>query len=102
MEVAHRGLALVPGLVWHLAIEGLGGGAVEQVDDSHHRLTLVECRHPSLLEEGTGGGHDRLVVALDDAILLWGVRHGEVMMDPLVGAICHELGRSELTAVVRA
>jgi hypothetical protein len=38
------------------------------VDGSHHRLTPVECRHPSLLEEDVGGGQNRLVAALDDVI----------------------------------
>jgi hypothetical protein len=73
-KVAHRGLAPMPSLVWRLAVEGLGGGAVEQLDSSHHRLTPVDRRHPSLLEEGTGGGHHRLVAALDDAFLLRSVR----------------------------
>jgi len=101
-KVAHRGLAPVPGLVWRLAVEGLGGGAVEQVDGGHHRLTPVDRRHPSLLEEGTGGGHHRLVAALDDAVLLRSVRRGEVAVDPLIGAVRRELGRRELAAVVRA
>jgi hypothetical protein len=96
-KVAHCGLAPMPGLIWRLAVEGLGGGAVEKVDDSHHYLTPIECRHPSLLEEGASGGHHCLVVTLDDAVLLRGVRHGEVTMDPLVGIV-----RRELTVVVRA
>jgi hypothetical protein len=76
-KVAHRRLAPVPGLVWCLAIEGLGGGAIEQVGGSHHRL----------------------VVALDDAVLLRSVWRREVAVDPLIGAVRRELGRRELAAV---
>jgi hypothetical protein len=101
-EVAHHRLAPVPGLVRRLAVKGLGGRAVEEMDDSHHRLPLVDCWHPSLLEEGAGGGHHRLVAALNDAVLLWGVRRGEVTLDSLIGAVRRELSRRELAAVVGA
>jgi hypothetical protein len=33
----------MPSLVWCLAVEGLGGRAVEQVNNVHHHLTLVDC-----------------------------------------------------------
>jgi hypothetical protein len=92
----------VLGLVQHLAIKGLGGRAVEEMDGSHHCLPLVDCQHPSLLEEGAGGGHHGLVVALNDAILLRGVRHGEVALDTLVSAAHRELSRRELAATVGA
>ena len=72
-EVAHHRLTPVPGLVRRFAVKGLGGRAVEEMDDSHYRLPPVDCRHPSLLEEGAGGGHHGLVAALNDAVLLWGV-----------------------------
>lgn len=55
-EVAHHQLAPVP---------GLGGRAVEEMDDGHHCLTVVDRRHPSMLEEGPGGGHHHLVSAPD-------------------------------------
>ena len=74
--------APMPSLIWCLIIEGLGGQAVqcliieglggrafEQVNNDHHHLTLVDCQHPSLFE-GVGDGHHRLVVALNDVILL--------------------------------
>jgi len=64
----------MPGLVPRLAIKGLGGRAVGEMDGNHHRLPLVDCWHPSLLEEGAGGGHHGLVAALNDAVLLWGVQ----------------------------
>jgi hypothetical protein len=86
-EVAHHWLAPVLGLVWCLVVEGHGGRAVEQVNGVHRCLTLVDCWHPSLLEEGAGSGHHRLVAALNDAVLLWGVRCEEVALDPLIGAV---------------
>jgi hypothetical protein len=92
----------MPGLVRRLVVKGLGGRAVEEMDDSHHRLSLVDCRHPSLLEEGAGGGHHGLVAALNDAILLRGVRRREVALDTLVGAVRREFSRRELAAVVGA
>jgi hypothetical protein len=101
-EVAHHWLAPVPGLIWCLAVKGLGGRAVEEMDDSHHRLPLVDCRYPSLLEEGAGGSHHRVVAVLNDAVLLQGVRRGEVALDPLISAIHRELSRRELAAVVGA
>ena len=93
--VADHQFVPVPCLVWHLAIKGLGGRAVEEMDGSHHRLPLVNCRHPSLLEEGAGGGHHRLVAALNDTVLLRCVWCREVALDLLIGAVRHEL-----TAVV--
>jgi len=66
-EVAHHRLAPMLGLVWRLAIKGLGGRAVEEMDGSHHRLCPVDCRHPSLLE-GVDSGHHRLVAALNDVV----------------------------------
>ena len=98
-EVAHHRLAPVPGLVRRLAIKGLGGQAVEEMDSSHHCLTLVDGRHPSLLEEGASGGHHHLVAALHDAVLLRCVRRREVALDPLISAIRHELRLCELTIV---
>jgi hypothetical protein len=47
VEVVDYRFAPVPGLVRRLAIKGLGGPAVEEMDDSHHRLPLVDCWHPS-------------------------------------------------------
>ena len=70
--------------------------------DGHHRLPPVDRRHPSLLEEGAGGSRHRLVSALDDAVLLRGVRGREVTLNPLVGAVCRDLSRRELAAVIRA
>ena len=101
-EVAHHRLTPVPGLVRRFVVKGLGGRAVEEMDDSHHRLPPVDCRHPSLLEEGAGGGHHRLVAALNDTVLLRGVWRGEVALDPLVDAVRRELSRRELAAVVDA
>ena len=72
------------------------------MDGSHHCLPPVDCRHPSLLEEGVGGGHHRLVAALNDVVLLWGVWRGEVALDPLIGALRRELSHRELGAVVGA
>jgi hypothetical protein len=37
-EMAHHRLAPVSGLVQCFAVKGLGGRAVEEMDDSHHRL----------------------------------------------------------------
>jgi hypothetical protein len=37
VEVAHHWLPPMLGLVRCLAIKGLGGRAVEEMDDSHHR-----------------------------------------------------------------
>jgi hypothetical protein len=92
----------VPGLIRRLAVKGLGGRAVEEMDDSHHRLSRVDCRHPSLLEEDVGGGHHCLVATLNDAVLLRGVRRREVALDPLVGAVRRELSCRELAAIVSA
>ena len=72
------------------------------MNGGHHCLTLEDCRHPSLLEEGMSSGHHRLVEALDDVVLLWGVWHGEGALDPLVDVVYHELSCRELTAVVGA
>jgi hypothetical protein len=72
------------------------------MDGNHHRLSPVDCRHPSLLEEGAGGGHYGLVAALNDVVLLRGVRRGEVALNTLVGAVRRELSRCELAAVVGA
>jgi hypothetical protein len=72
------------------------------VNGGHHHLTLVDRWHPSLLEEGARGGHHHLVVALDDAVLLRGVRGREVALDPLVGIVRRKLSCRELTTVVRA
>jgi hypothetical protein len=33
----------VPSLIRRLAVKGLGGRAVEEMDGSHHRLSLVDC-----------------------------------------------------------
>jgi hypothetical protein len=101
-EAAHHWLAPVPGLIRRLAVKGPGRRAVEEMDDSHHRLSLVDCRHPSLLEEGVGSGHHGLVAALNDAVLLQGVRRGQVVLDTLVGAVRRELNHHELTTVVGA
>ena len=62
----------------------------------------VDRWHPSLLEEGAGGGDHRLVAAFNDAVLLRGVRRGEVALDPLVDVVRRELSRRELAAVVHA
>jgi hypothetical protein len=99
-KVADRQCAIVPHLVWRLAIECLGRRAVEQMNGGHHRLTPVDGRHPPLLEEGTSGGHHRLLAALDDAVLLWSVRRGVVALDALVGVVRRELSCRELAAVV--
>jgi len=72
------------------------------MNDSHHRLSPVDGRHPSLLEEGASGGHHRLVAALHDIVLLWSVPHREVALDPLIDAVRRELSRLELAAVVSA
>ncbi len=101
-EVAHHRLAPMPGLVRRLAVKGLGGRAVEEMDGSHHRLPPVDCWHPSLLEEGAGSGHHYLVAALHNAVLLRGVWRGEVALDPLVSAVRRELSRRELATVVGA
>jgi hypothetical protein len=68
------------------------------VNGGHHRLTLVDCRHPPLLEEGTRSGHHRLVAAPDNSVLLPSVRRGVVALDALVGAIRRELSRRCLCA----
>jgi hypothetical protein len=96
-EMAHHQLAPVPGLVRRLAVKGLGGQAVEEMDGSHHHLPLVDCRNPSLLVEGAGGSHHHLVAVLNDVFLLWSVHLGEVALDPLIGAV-----RRELAAIVGA
>ena len=72
-KVAYHRLTPVLGLIRRFAVKGLGERAVEEMDDSHYRLPPVDGRHPSLLEEGAGGGHHRLVAALNDAVLLRGV-----------------------------
>ena len=59
VEVADRRFVPVLGLVRRLAVKGPGGRAVEEMDGGHHRLPPVDCRHPSLLEEGAGDGHHR-------------------------------------------
>ena len=101
-EVAHHLLMPMPSLIRRLAVKGLSGRVVEEMDGSHHRLSVVDGRHPSLLEEGTGGGHHSLVAALHNAVLLWGVRRGEVALDPLIGAVRLELSRRELATIVVA
>jgi hypothetical protein len=101
-EVADRRRAVVPHLIWRLFVECLGRRAVEQVNNGHHCLTPVDGQYPPLLEEGTRGGHHRLVAALDDVVLLRSVRRGVVELDALVGAVRRELSRRELAAIVRA
>lgn len=57
------------------------------VDGRQHRLSPEDGWHPPLLEESPVHGHHRLVVPLDDAILLQGVQRGVVVLDPLVDAV---------------
>jgi hypothetical protein len=61
----------MPSLVRHPTVESLGGRAVEDVDNHHHRLSLDDSRHSPQLQESTSHPHNRLVAPLDDVVLLW-------------------------------
>jgi hypothetical protein len=93
-QVGDRRLAPMPGLVWRPAVECLGRRAVEDVDSRHHGLSPEDSRHPPLLEEGPSHPHNRLVVLLDDAVLLRAVRHGVVALNAFFSAalrLCRSL-----------
>jgi hypothetical protein len=77
----------MPSLVRRPAVERLGRRAIEDVDGRHHRLSLEDSRHPSLLEEGPIHPYNRLVAPLDDAVLLWAVWRGVVVLDALIRAV---------------
>jgi hypothetical protein len=89
-------------LVRRPAVESLGGRAVENVDSRHHRLSPEDSRHSPLLEEGPSHPHNRLVVPLDDVVLLRVVRRGVVTLNTLIRAVRREFSRREFAAIVGA
>jgi hypothetical protein len=101
-EVPDRWCAPVPGFIWSLPLQALARRPVEQVHRGHHRFSLELCRHAPLLEQGAGGCHHSLVQAFDHAVLLRRVRHGVVVLDPLIRAVGGELRGGELAVVVGA
>jgi hypothetical protein len=92
----------MPSLVRCHLVECLGGRAVEDVDRCHHRLSQEDSRHSPLFEESPSHPHNRLVAALDDAVLLRVVRCGVVALNALIRAVRRELSRREFAAVVGA
>jgi hypothetical protein len=92
----------MPSLVRRPAVQSLGGRAVEDVDSRHHRLSPEDSRHSPLLEEGPSHPHNRLVVPLDDAVLLCAVRRGVVALNTLIRAVQREFSCREFTVVVGA
>jgi hypothetical protein len=89
-------------LVRRLAVESLGGRAVEDVDSRHHRLSPKDSSHFPLLEEGLSHPHNRLVAPLDDVILLLVVRRRVVALNTLIHAVRRKFSRHEFAAVVGA
>jgi hypothetical protein len=59
-----------------------------------------DSSHSPLLEEGPSHPHNRLVAPLDDAVLLWAVRHGVVTFNTLIHAVRREFSHREFTAIV--
>jgi hypothetical protein len=98
--VRDRRLAPMPSLVRRPVIESLGGRAVEDVDNHHHRLSPEDSRHSPLLEEGPSHPHNHLVALLDDVVLLRAVRRGVV--NTVIHAVRHEFSRREFATVVGA
>jgi hypothetical protein len=92
----------MPSLIRRPAVESLGGQAVENVDSCHHRLSPEDSRHSPLLEEGPSHPHNCLVTPLDDAVLLWVVRCGVVVLNTLIRAVRREFSRREFTTIVGA
>jgi hypothetical protein len=83
-------------------IESLGGRAVEDVDNHHHRLSLEDSSHSPLLEKGPSHPHNRLVAPLDDTILLRVVRRGVVALNTLIHVVRREFSRHEFATIVGA
>jgi hypothetical protein len=46
------------------------------------------------------GGYHHLVVMIDDIVLLHGVLHKVVVLDPFIGVVHHGLKHYELTTIV--
>jgi hypothetical protein len=100
--VRDRRLTPMPSHVRRPAVESLAGRVVEDVDSRHYRLSPKDSRHSPLLEEGPSHPHNRLVVPLDDAVLLRAVRRGVVALNTLIRAVRHEFSHREFAAVVGA
>jgi hypothetical protein len=62
----------------------------------------VPWRHLPFLEQHTSRGENRLISALYDFVLLWGVRSREVALYTFIGAEISELLADELPIVVSA
>jgi hypothetical protein len=92
----------MPSLVRRPAVESLGGRVVENVDSHHHHLSPEDSRQSPLLEEGPSHPQNRLVVPLDDVVLLRVVRRGVMTLNTLIRAIRREFSRREFAAVVGA
>ena len=85
---------------WHLALQGLGGRAVEDGHCRGHRLTLEPYRHALGLHHGSSHADHRLVPPLHHAILLWRVWRGVVSHHTLIHVVRSKLHRSEFVTAI--
>jgi hypothetical protein len=89
----------MPSLVRRPVVESLGGRAVEDVDNRHHRLSPEDSRYSPLLEEGPSHPHNRLVALLDDAVQLRAVRRRVVTLNTLIREVRRKFSHREFAAI---
>ena len=70
-EEGHIRLASMPSLERRLALQGLGGRAVEDEHRRGHCLSLELCWHAFGFHHGSSHADHRLVPPLHHAVLLW-------------------------------
>jgi hypothetical protein len=99
-QIVHRRLLTMSSLIERATGKTLGRLPVLQVDRGHHRLSPEFRQHSPLLQERARHCHHHLISPLHHPVLLWGVRHQEVLCDPLVSIVGGELGRRELPTIV--
>ena len=99
-EEGHIWLVSMPSLERRLALQGLGGSAVEDEHRRGYRPTSEPCWHAFGLHHGSSHADHCLVPPLHHAILLWRVRRGVVSHHTLTRAVRSELHRSEFAAAI--
>ncbi|WVZ64979.1 hypothetical protein U9M48_014417 [Paspalum notatum var. saurae] len=101
LQVMYRRLLPVPGLERGLAFHRLRRHSVQEVHGSVHRLPPKPSRQPLRLEQTARGANHHRVPALDDAVLLRGVRRRQLPVHAVRRAVFHELLGCELAAPIR-
>ena len=99
-EEGHARLVPIPSFERRLALQGLGGRAIEDEHCRGHRLTLDPCRHAFGLHHGSSHTDHCLVLSLYHALLLWQVWRGVVSHHTLISAVRCEFHRSEFATAV--